>query len=106
MGWTTLASDTARYELAAAYDSSANLTYAIDGYNGSTFISTVTGYSHGSNAWTALAFDSAGARYYLAAAYDSSANLTYAIDGNNNSAISTVTGYSTPPPLSGFLAFM
>ena len=43
-GWITEASDTtARDSLAAAYDSSANLTYAIDGYT-SIEISLVTAY--------------------------------------------------------------
>ena len=43
-GWITEASDTTiRDGLAAAYDSSANLTYAIDGYDGGK-LSTVTAY--------------------------------------------------------------
>jgi len=93
-GWTALANDTtARYYLAAAYDSSANLTYAIDGYNVSGYsIATLTAYSHSSNSWTALANDTT-ARQQLAAAYDSSANLTYAIDGYYGGALATLTAY-------------
>ena len=91
-GWITEASDTtAREWLAAAYDSSANLTYAIDGMN-SALLTTVTAYSHASNAWTAEASDTT-ARDSLAAAYDSSANLTYAIDGYTSIEISLVTAY-------------
>jgi len=87
-GWLTLASDTtARSDLAAAYDSNANLTYAIDGLNGAYF-STVTAYSHASNTWTTEASDTT-ARSSLAAAYDSSVSLTYVIDGGS----SVVTGY-------------
>ena len=89
-----MASDTTGREyLAAAYDSSANLTYAIDGENSSNVaISTVTAYSHSSNSWTAMVSDTTP-RYGLAAAYDSSANLTYAIDGYNGSYLSTATAY-------------
>ena len=42
VGWVIQASDTARYYLAAAYDSTANLTYAIDGSN----LATVTAYQY------------------------------------------------------------
>ena len=91
--WIIEASDTtARELLAAAYDSGAALTYAIDGYNGTSYFSTVTAYSHASNTWTAEAGDST-ARGYLAAAYDSGAALTYAIDGYNGSSLATVTAY-------------
>ena len=80
IGWIAEATDLiARRWLAAAYDSSANLTFAIDGLNTSSF-TTNNAYSHTSNAWTAEAAD-LKARRYLAAAYDSSANLTFAIDG-------------------------
>jgi len=90
--WLLAASDTtARSGIGAAYDSSANLTYAVDGYT-TTGIATVTAYSHPSNAWTAEASDTT-ARYGLAAAYDSSANLTYAIDGATG-GFPTVTAYS------------
>ena len=44
--WGYASDTTVRYYLAAAYDSTANLTYAIDGYNGSNNLSTVTAYSH------------------------------------------------------------
>ena len=92
-GWLTETSDTtARAELAAAYDSSANLTYAIDGST-SANIATVTAYSHSANSWTAEASDTT-ARDELAAAYDSSANLTYAIDGYDGGYLATVTAYS------------
>jgi hypothetical protein len=93
-GWITEASDTtARSELAAVYDSSSNLTYAIDGYNGSDNLTTVTAYSAASNSWTAEADDTT-ARSGLAAVYDSSSNLTYAIDGGNSSGVlTTVTGF-------------
>jgi hypothetical protein len=91
--WTAIASDlVTRDQFAAAYDSGANLTYAIDGYNGG-FLSTLTGYSHASNAWTALASD-LYARSGLAAAYDSGANLTYAIDADSAYNNNAVTGYS------------
>ena len=91
--WISEASDTtARENLAAAYDSSANLTYAIDGYN-SNLIATVTAYSHAANTWTAEASDTT-ARDNLAAAYDSSANLTYAIDGYNGNNLATMTAYA------------
>ena len=79
-GWVIQSQDaTARKNLAAAYDSSANLTYAIDGYTTAS-ISTVTAFSFSSGAWTTEASDTT-ARDTLAGAYDSSANLTYAIDG-------------------------
>jgi len=91
-GWTTLASDTtARYGLAAVYDSADGLTIAVDGNNGS-YLSTVTAYSHASNAWTTLASDTT-ARYYLAAVYDSADGLTIAVDGYSTSYIATVTGF-------------
>ena len=93
-GWFTVANDTATgNSLAGAYDSSANLTYAIDGWNGSSYLATVTAYSHASNTWTAEASDTT-ARNGPASAYDSSANLTYAIDGYNGSSyLATVTAY-------------
>ena len=80
-GWTAEAADlTDRGHLAAAYDSSANLTFAIDGHGVTNYLATNNAYSHASNAWTAEAADLT-ARWGLAAAYDSSANLTFAIDG-------------------------
>ena len=93
--WTTEAADTngARYYITAAYDSSANLTYAIDGYQSGGPTWLVGSYSHSSNAWSAETSDSAD-RYASGAAYDSSANLTYSIDGWTTVAINTVTAYS------------
>ena len=80
-GWTAEAADLkARWWVAAAYDSSADLTFAIDGYGATHYLTTNNAYSHASNAWTAEAADLKG-RKGLAAAYDSSANLTFAIDG-------------------------
>ena len=81
-GWESKAADlTAREGLAAAYDSSANLTFAIDGHGVTNVLTTNNAYSHASNAWTAEAAD-LKARKALAAIYDSSANLTFAIDGH------------------------
>jgi len=93
-GWMTLTSDTtARDYLAAAYDPSANLTYAIDGYRAG-YTSVVTAYSKASNSWTALASDTI-ARGGLAGVHDSSANLTYAIDGYTGSVYTAaITAYS------------
>ena len=94
-GWFTVSGESpARDWLAAAYDSNANLTYAIDGCNDTSYFNTVTAYSHANNAWTAEASDSE-ARYGPAAAYDSGANLTYAIDGYNGSYLSAVSAYAS-----------
>jgi len=94
--WLTAASDpVARSDQGAAYDSQANLTYSIDGYNGSATIVNVTAYSRSSNAWTSKANDVYN-RNNIGAAYDSSANLTYAIDGSSSSGAfyTAVTAFS------------
>ena len=83
---------TPRVAPAAAYDAKANRTCAIDGENASSvLLATVTAYSEGSNAWTAITSD-AVARDYLAAAYDSAADLTYAFDGAASSGAITTVG--------------
>jgi hypothetical protein len=93
-GWFAIQSDIiARQALAAAYDSAANLTYAIDGWGSGNVQSTLNAYSRNGNSWTTLANDTT-ARQSLAAAYDSSANLTYAIDGQGVGNLATVTAYS------------
>jgi hypothetical protein len=92
-GTGTVVAPLGRAGAPAAYDSTANMTYLIDGYVGSV-IKTVVGYTYTTNTWQYLASDSVG-RWVLGAAYDSSANLTYAIDGlGSSSYLSTVNAYS------------
>ena len=89
--WTAETSDTSRFDLAAAYDSSAGLTYATGGYVNPTYLATHNAYSYGSNAWTSET-NTTTAVIDHGEVYDSSANLTYVIDGFSTSFAGS--GYS------------
>lgn len=89
MGWTTFTNDSySRDSLAGAYDSSANLTYALDGDDGGA----CTAFAYGSDSWSSIHADTA--RAGSAAAYDSNANVTYSIDGDTGTVSTVLTIYT------------
>lgn len=88
-GWRTMAPmPTARsYPAAAAVD---GIIYAIGGYNGGSYLSTVEAYDPAADSWSTMA-PMTTVRYAPAAAAVN--GIVYVIGGNNGSNLNTVEAY-------------